>query len=690
MDATVFQMALDALYSLLQPVGLGYLCIGVLCGLVLGVIPGLGGLVGLTLLLPFTYTMEPVTAIAFLMGLSAVTATSDSIPAVLFGVPGTVASAATVMDGFPMARKGQAGRALGAAFAASVCGGLFGALVLFFLVPFLRPAILSIAKPEMLAIIIFGISLASALSGRSRLRGLTVACLGLGLAAVGQSRAGELRWVFDTFYLYDGFHIVPVTLGLFALPEIADMIIQRSSIARDATRRKITIRDQLTGVRDVLRNWFLVFRCAGIGSGLGAIPGIGATVIDWIAYGHAARTCKGASETFGRGDVRGVIASESSNNAKEGGSLVPTIAFGIPGSASMALILAALLAQGIVPGPQMLTTGLDVTYSLVWSIALANVFAAGLCLVFANQFAKVSLIRIGLLGPTVLVIVYLGAFQGKHAWGDIYTFLAFGAIGFAMKRLEWPRPPLILGIVLGSMLEDSAFIVANIYGWSWLLRPIALGVLLLTLVGIMRPLLGQVRRFLADRRGGSTTLVRNDLKGSGPQVVFMVAVIALFAYALWSTFDWRFRSALMPMTVSVIGLALTSIALLATVFRVQVTRADGTIVEDEEGLHLDQTTDFSGLGRATYWKRLLLLAGGCVVLTLGALVIGVLPACVIFLFCYLRFVERESLGLSLAVTLVLMGGIYLLFQVVLNVPWAPAWIGNQFPWLRSSPWLGVV
>lgn len=690
MDANVPLMVLEALTALAEPERLLYLVAGVTCGLVLGVIPGLGGLIGLTLLLPFTYSMDPITALAFLMGLSAVSATSDSIPAVLFGVPGTVASAATVMDGFPMARKGQAGRALGAAFTASVIGGVFGSLVLLLLIPVLRPALLSIAKPEMLAIIIFGISLAAALSGRSPLRGLIVACAGLVLAAVGQSRAGELRWVFDSLYLWDGLHIVPVTLGLFALPEIADMVIQRSSIARSGTRPNISFRAQLQGAGDTFRNWFLVVRCAGIGAGLGAVPGIGATVIDWIAYGHAARTVKGADETFGKGDVRGVIASESSNNAKEGGSLVPTIAFGIPGSASMALILSALLAQGIVPGPQMLADRLDVTYTLVWSVALANVFAAGACFVFANQFAKVSMIRIGLLGPIVLTIIFLGATQGKHAWGDILTFLAFGALGFMMKRLSWPRPPLILGVVLGGLLEDNAFIVANVYGWDWLTRPIALTILAVTVLGIAQPLIMALIRWKKTAGKTRSRLIRNDLSGVAAQVAFTVGTGVFFVYALESALDWRFRSALMPLSVSAIGIVLTFLVLVTLFFRWEVTRGDGTPVIRAQGVHLDHQTDLSGIPRLVYWQRLGILAGWCVGLALTALVIGLLPASALFLFFYLKVIERERWPVSIGVTVALIGVIYLLFHLVLHVSWAPSWIGTEFPWLRSNPWLSFL
>ncbi|CAN0554228.1 unnamed protein product, partial [Laminaria digitata] len=307
------------------------------------------------------------------------------------------------------------------------------------------------------------------LSGGSPLKGLAGACIGLMVATAGDDpQTGTLRWTFDSLYLWDGLPVVPLALGLFAIPELADMAITKQSIKVKDGEKQDARFGQIEGIKDTFKNWFLVLRCASIGAALGAVPGIGASVIDWIAYGHAARTEKGAPQTFGKGDVRGVIASESSNNAKEGGALVPTIAFGVPGSASMALIVGAFLIHGLVPGPEMLTTRLDVTYTLVWSVAIANVLGAGICFAFANQLAKVALIRIGVLAPVVLAITYIGAFQGSRQWGDIYALLLFGVVGWIMKRLRWPRPPLILGFVLGGLVERYMFISVERYGADWL------------------------------------------------------------------------------------------------------------------------------------------------------------------------------------------------------------------------------
>ncbi|NIO09008.1 MAG: hypothetical protein GTO40_13725, partial [Deltaproteobacteria bacterium] len=192
------------------------------------------------------------------------------------------------------------------------------------------------------------------------------------------------------------------------------------------------------------------------------------------AYGHAIQSEKGAAQTFGKGDVRGVIAPESANNAKEGGALIPTIAFGVPGSASMALLLGAMTIQGLTPGSAMLTKNLDVTYTMIWSLAIANIFGTGLCLLLTNQLAKIALMRIQLLTPVVIVMVFLAAFQSTRHYGDIWSLIFFSLLGWFMKRFSWPRPPLILGLVLSSIIENYLFISIARYGVHWLLRPIVL------------------------------------------------------------------------------------------------------------------------------------------------------------------------------------------------------------------------
>ena len=248
------------------------------------------------------------------------------------------------------------------------------------------------------------------------------------------------------------------------------------------------------GAKDCFTHWWLVLRCSWLGAALGAVPGIGGAVVDWLAYGHALRTEKGAAQTFGKGDVRGVIASESANNAREGGALVPTVAFGVPGSAGMAILLGAFMIHGLVPGPDMLGKNLNVTYAMVWSVALANILGAGLCYLFSGQFAKLATLRYTLIMPSVLGIIYIGAFQGSRNWGDLWTLLIFGVLGWVMKQLKWPRPPLILGFVLGDIIERYLFISIQRYGIDWFSRPIVIGIFAISALGLLRPLLADIKK----------------------------------------------------------------------------------------------------------------------------------------------------------------------------------------------------
>src|ERR1700688_3200849 len=493
METDMLHSAAHALLIILDPTRMLYLFGGVCMGLSLGILPGIGGIAGTALLLPFTYNLNAPTAFALLLGLGATTTTADPIAAILFGAPGHAASAATTLDGYPMTRRGEAGRALGASYMASLIGGLFGAALMAVALPIMRPIILFIGSPELLGIAVFGISMVAVLSGNAPLRGLTFACFGMMLRMIGTDpQSGTLRWTMDTLYLWDGLPLVPLTLGIFALPELCDLAIGRTAVVQEGQVLD-TKSGMLAGIKDCWEHWFLILRCSWIGSAMGAIPGIGASVIDWISYGHALRTEKGAAQTFGTGDVRGVIAAESATNAREGGALVPTVAFGVPASAGMAILLGAFLIHGLVPGPEMLTKHLDLTYMIVWSLTLAHVIGAVICLACSRYLAQISRVRPEILLPCVLSLVYIGAFESTRNWGDLFSLLFFGMLGWAMKHFRWPRPPLILGVVLGGILERYMFISIERYGVSWMLRPIVMVMFAMSILTLTRPMLQDIR-----------------------------------------------------------------------------------------------------------------------------------------------------------------------------------------------------
>ena len=705
-DISLLNEAGQALTILFTFERLGFLALGVIIGLIVGVIPGLGGLVGLSLLLPFTFDMNAYTALAFLMGLQSVTVTSDTIPAVMFGVPGTVGSAATILDGYPMSRKGQAGRAYGAAFTASVIGGLWGALLLGVSIPILRPVMLHIGSPELLSFCIFGLSLASVLSGGSLLKGLAGACIGILVSTAGDDpQTGTLRWTFDSLYLWDGLPVVPLALGLFAIPELADLAIQQKSIAAEGRSTKITD-SQMVGVRDVLKSWWLVIRCGTIGAGLGAVPGIGASVVDWIAYGHAARTEKDADISFGKGDVRGVIASESSNNAKEGGALVPTIAFGVPGSASMALILGAFLIHGLVPGPDMVTKKLDVTYTMVWSVAVANLLGAGICFTFASQLAKLALIRPGILVPIVLAVVFVGAFQGSRQWGDIWALLGFGLLGFIMKRLRWPRPPLVLGFVLGGLVERYMFISVERYGAQWTYDitefPVVVIMFFITFWGIMSPYIRDARQRRKDKAAGKTTSQTSTFafnkRGLDLDFAFGAGIFLMFVVELSIASTWEFGARLVPSVIGYLALIVLTFFLFAKLFyqkgvkTVTTKGADGKEItqnEDESDVHFDIVVDFGDLDKATITRRSFAYFGWCGAFFLMASIVGLMVSMFLFLVGYMRFWGKATWTVTLGISVSLWVFCYVLFHHILIIPWPQTVVGDIWPVLRTINWANL-
>src|SRR5882672_6180613 len=349
--------------------------LGIGLGFWVGLLPGLGGATTLALMLPFIYTMQPVEAFAFLLGMHAVVATTGDITSVLFGLPGEATSAATVVDGYAMTKKGEAGRALGAALASSLVGAIVGAVALAAAIPVVRPLVLTFGSPELFMLAIVGLAFIASLSGegtRGMVRGFIAAGLGLLLATVGQDpQAGVARFTFDLLYLWQGLDLVPVLVGIFAIPEIIDLAGRGTSIAGSMPKEKLSA-GALEGVKDTFRHFWLTIRCSLIGTFIGILPGLGGSVAQWMAYGHATQSARTAEERkgFGQGDVRGVLGPGAANNSKEGGSLVPTIAFGVPGSTAMAILLGGFVLLGLVPGPDMLTKHLPLTFSMVWTIVI--------------------------------------------------------------------------------------------------------------------------------------------------------------------------------------------------------------------------------------------------------------------------------------------------------------------------------
>jgi len=569
---------LSALSQLLQTHHLIFLFTGVVLGMMVGILPGLGGIAGLSVLLPFVFGMDASDALAMMIGLIAPLATSDTFPSVLMGIPGTSNSQATVVDGFPMAKKGEGARALGAAFTASMFGGLFGATVLTVSIFAARPIILAMGFGEQLLLVILALSMGGMLTGTSALKGLAMCCVGLLLGTMGTAPAtGEFRLVFDSIYLSDGIPIVIVGLGMFAMPEIVDLLRRSTRISESAELGH----GWIEGFKDVLRHWWIVLRCSVIGCIVGALPGLGGSVVDWIAYGHVIQTTKNR-ERYGTGDIRGVLAPESANNAKEGGALIPTLLFGIPGSGSMAILLGGFILIGIEPGISMLTQHLDLTFTMIWSLALGNVLATALCLLLANYVALLTTIRYAYLAPFMLVLIFFAAFQATREWSDLFALFTMGTLGVFMKRFGWSRPALLIGYFLAPRLEPTIYQAYQVYGMRFLERPIVIVLVILTVISIVA-----AWRFSPNRGKAYREDTEHGAARKTPQLIFVLLLFAFTIYALVDSFNYTWYGGIFPRIVAAIGV-LIFLPLVVQMFRTKT--ASGLLCDEEKTIVADYST----------------------------------------------------------------------------------------------------
>ena len=464
---------------------MGLLVLAIPIGMFFGAVPGLGGKLGIVLMIPFAFGMDMIPGAVFLLAMHSVVHTGGSIPSILFGVPGTGPDAATIVDGYPMTQKGEAGRALGASLGASGMGGVVGAIVLAVLIPVLEPVVLAFSPAEFFLMALLGITFISLLSGDSLIKGLIVGFFGLMLAFVGMDpQLGVTRYTFGQLFLWDGVDVITAILALFAIPEMIALGVKGGSISavtKEAARYSLA--EVIDGVLDVFRHWWLALRTAVIGAVIGIIPGLGGDAASWICYGHAVQSSK-TPERFGKGAVEGVIAPETANNSKEGGSLLPTLFFGVPGSSGMAIMLGALVILGIQPGPMLIQTNLGLVWTLIWALVIANILAVFMFLGVAKWLGLLAFVRGGLLIPFVLVLAMLGSYLSRGHWENLVVIVVLGFLGYGLKRFGWPRPPFVIGLVLGPIAEKSLHQALALWGPAFLLRPISI-VLVAIIVGTL-------------------------------------------------------------------------------------------------------------------------------------------------------------------------------------------------------------
>jgi TctA family transporter len=535
-----------ALGMFLDPFHLGMLLVGVVEGIVLGLLPGMGGTAAVAILLPFIYQMGPHTAMAVLVGALAVVHTSDTITAVLIGTPASSASATTVLDGHPMARRGQAARALSAAFLSSLIGGFIGVLALTLSIPVARPLVLSFGSPELFMLCFLGLGFAAFLTGDTPLKGLVSAALGLLVGAIGVApNVAHYRYTFDQLYLMDGLPLVCVALGLFGLAEVIDLLAAGGRIAE----RMDLGSGWAQGVRDVIQHRWMLLRGSLIGVWTGILPGIGASAGSWMSYGHAVVVSRDRDD-FGKGDVRGIIAPEAANNAVEAGDLIPTLLFSVPGGPPSAILMGALIVFGIQPGPRMMQEHMDLLFTVIWSFALANILGAALCLTLCRPLARLTAVRFDYLAPGILIIMMFGAYQSTKHLGDLWVMLLLGLLGWGMKRLGWPRPPFLIAFVLSNPTERYLWISVNRYGVSWLARPGVLVILALLLVSLAYWVYSRKRNQPAAAAPAPAEWRLTPAAG------FSIGLTLLVAAAAVEALSFPFFAALLPLVVAVPGIAM--------------------------------------------------------------------------------------------------------------------------------------
>jgi len=632
-------------------------------GFVVGLLPGLGGPTTLALMLPFVFKMTPIEAFAFLLGMLAVTATTGDITSILFGIPGEPTTAATIVDGHAMAKNGEAGRALGAAMMSSLVGAVFGALVLGLAIPIVRPLVLTLGSPEFFMLALLGITFVASLSGEALVKGLLAGGLGLWLATIGLDPVtGIQRYTFGQLFLWDGIGLVPVTIGFYAIPELIEMANAGSSIAKLDVGR---VGGVWEGVRDTFRHWLLVIRCSALGTFISIIPGLGAATTQWLAYAHAVQSSSGR-ERFGKGAVEGVLGPGAANNSSLGGSLVTTVAFGVPASVATAILMGAFFVQGLVPGPAMLTPApkghLAVTLAMVWTIVISNIITVAICLVFMGPLARITQIRSTLLVPFILVLVYVGAFAEKNVFEDLGVVLAFGALGWAMSKLDWPRPPLLLGLVLGPLAENRLFLSTDNYGAAWLLRPGVLIIVAVMAAGIIVPIVSQRR----NRPTAAPTEVSTGARGwrLDGATAFNLGLVILFAVALWMSRRFDVRAGLFPWTITAAGLTL---AIVHAASALTSRRRPGVPRETLAG----------GPSSGDTPRRTSAICGWILGMYAAIWLLGFSLATLLTTVLYLR-AARERWPITICLSLAGFAFVYGLFEKGLGVPFPT---GQLFVWL---------
>ncbi len=486
----------EIVISLTQPTNILLMIAGVAGGIVIGALPGLTATMALALMLPFTFTMEADAALITLGGIYIGAIYGGCIAAILINTPGTPSSIATTFDGYPLTLKGKAEHALVTAAFSSSLGGVLGGLALLFITPLLASLALKFGPPEYFWVSVFGLTIIATLSSGSLLKGLLGGTLGLLLSTIGIAPiGGESRFTFGFPPLQAGIDLIVVLIGLFCIPEVIGMIEQKGG-ARDRASYTPKKGVALAVIKELIRKPILYLRSSVIGIAVGIIPGAGGNIASLLSYDMAVRFSKD-KQSFGKGNIEGVAASESGNNAEVGGSLVPLLSLGIPGAAPAAVLLGALMMQGIRPGPDLFTTSPGLVYTFCWAFIVANIVMFVLGFYGSRYVAQVINMATFYLAPLIVFLTAIGSYAIRNNMLDVAMMIGFGILGYILKKAGFEPGPIVLGLILGPIAEtglSQSMLMGQAQGSIWSLffsRPISVTLILLCLFSLMWPLLSR-------------------------------------------------------------------------------------------------------------------------------------------------------------------------------------------------------
>lgn len=684
------------LQALLDPSVILLLLIGMLAGTFVGVIPGLGGAVLLTMLLPFLYGLNVVQGLALMVSAHASIYFAGSITAILLNTPGAPESAPTTIDGYQMTRQGKAARALGISAAATTLGGWIGFVALIGVIPLMFPLIKILRPPEFLLLAVLAVVLVSQLHSGSLTKGLLSGIFGFLMAFVGYDPiTGVQRFSFNFLALYDGFNIVVVALGLFAMSEMYHLYGANRALAGGAT---LSLSDQpgarvIDGVWDVYTHRWLVLRSAAIGVLVGLVPGVGGIAGNFISYGQAVRTSR-HPERFGTGTPEGIIAPESSSLAKEASSFIPTLALGIPSTVGTAVMLGALQILGVPPGPTMLTTNLSLVFTIAWALAITSLFASLIGLALARWLARITLLPGPILVPFVFVLAMLGAYAATTNMLEVAAVIVFGVVGLVMRRLGYSLPGAIIGFILGGVVQNNLYLTEHVDGWRFVTQPLADVLLVLIAVVLVAPFLqrrSQIRR--AKSAGDVAANKASGLAHETHAIPEQLSTLELIVDIVWVVFTaayviaaWSYppTAGLVPLTfggtaliVAITQLAGHFIAPLRRLTHAHRRKISAIVVTsssaqaDDEGTEHDRRTPEAD-------RREVMAIAWAVILFLAIYLFGYAIAVPVFMLIYFTFGYRTGWKMATLSAAAVWALTYLIIEQALGIHLPD---GLAFTWL---------